>query len=359
MKKEILLSYFPKITIKRYRELLGVFSSIDNIWKAEFDDLKKTKWDDSLIHEFLVWRENLDEEKVHKILDHENIHCLTQDDQDYPELLKQIYDPPLCLFVRGELKNDGYNLAVVGTRKYTPYGQQVAEELVPQIAAQGITIVSGLAFGIDSIAHEATLKVHGKTIAVLGSGINDRHIYPSQHRELAQRIIEGGGAVISEYPPGTLPSNFTFPRRNRLIAGMSLGTLVIEAPEKSGALITASCALENGREVFAIPQNITSRTATGPNNLIKMGAKPTTCAQDIVDALDLQNIVQYVTNKDILPDSPTEATLLTHLSKEPTGVDELIKKSGLGSATVNSTLTLMEMKGKIRNIGGMMYVLAR
>jgi len=359
MKREILLSFFPKITVKRYREMLGIFSSLDDVWQAEFDELKKIKWEDNLVHEFLVWKENLDEKKIHKILEHENIHCVTQDDDDYPELLKQIYDPPFCLFVRGELKNDGFNLAVVGTRKFSPYGKQVTEELVGQLATQGITIVSGLAFGIDSIAHEATLKAGGKTVAVLGTGINDRHIYPAQHRELANRIIESGGAIISEYPPGTLPSKYTFPRRNRIIAGMSLGTLVVEAAKKSGALITSECAVEAGREVFAIPQNITSKTGAGSNNLIKMGAKLVTEAQDILDALNLQDIEEYVTNKEIIPDSPTEAKLLEHLTREPIHVDFLIKQSGLPSPEVNSTLTLMEMKGKVKNLGNMNYVLSR
>ncbi|HAT03692.1 MAG TPA: DNA-protecting protein DprA [Candidatus Magasanikbacteria bacterium] len=358
MKKEILLSYFPKITIKRYRELLGIFSSLEEAWDAEFDELKKMRWDDNLIHEFLTWREKVDEEKIQTILDHEGIHCITLDMEEYPELLKHIYDPPFCIFARGTLKNN-FNLAVVGTRKYTPYGKQATEELIAELAPKGITIVSGLAFGIDSIAHEATLLHNGTTVAVLGSGINRHHIYPRAHQELSKKIITHGGSIISEYPPGTLPNSFTFPRRNRIIAGMSLGTLVIEAPEKSGALITAECAMENNREVFAIPHNITSRTATGPNNLIKTGAKCVTKAQDIIDTLNLQDIKEYVTNKEVLPDSPTEAQILPHLSREPIHIDELIKKSNLNSQTVNSALVLMEMKGKIRNLGGMMYVLAR
>lgn len=359
MNKEIILAHFPKITVKRYRDLLGVFSSIGYAWQAEFDELKKTGWDDQLVHEFLIWREQVDEQKIQNDMDREQIRCLTKEDIEYPELLKQIYDPPFCLFVRGTLVPDAFNLAVVGTRKYTPYGKQVTEELISDLAPQGITIVSGLALGIDSIAHGASIRAHGSTVAVLGSGIDNNHIYPAAHRDLTAHILQGGGAIISEYPPGTEPTVYSFPRRNRIIAGMSLGTLVIEAGEQSGALITASVALENGREVFAIPQNITSRTAVGPNNLIKMGAKPVTCSQDILDTLNLRNIVQYVTNKEVLPDSPTEAELLKNLSKEPIHVDELIKKSGLPSPTVNSTLTLMEMKGKVRNVGGMMYVLAR
>ncbi|PLX28469.1 DNA-protecting protein DprA [Candidatus Parcubacteria bacterium] len=359
MKKEILLSYFPKITFKRYQQLLAAFSNLDTVWSARFDELKRLRWDDQLISEFLDWRKNIDEEKIQKILEQEEIICLIQDDPEYPKLLKQIYDPPLCLFVRGKLSNDDFNLAVVGTRKCTTYGKQVTEEIVLELASQGITIVSGLAFGIDSIAHNTTLRAKGKTIAVLGSGIDRHHIHPTSHRELANNIINSGGAIISEYPPGTLPTKYTFPKRNRIVAGMSLGTLVIEAPEKSGALITAQCALDNNREVFTIPQNITSLTATGPNKLIQTGATCVTTTKDILDVLNLQDAHKYVTNKEILPDSPMEAELLKHLSRQSIHVDELIQKTHIKSQDINATLTLMEMKGKVKNLGNMNYVLSR
>ena len=359
MKKEILLSYFPKITPKRYQNLIAMFKNLDNAWQGGFDDYKKIGWEDDLISEFLKWRGAVDEEKIEKILKQEKIHCLLKDDVDYPPLLKEIYDPPFCLFVRGELKPNEFTLAVVGPRKFTSYGKQITEELTRDLAAQGITIVSGLALGIDSVAHQAALNANGITIAVLGTGINRAHIYPAIHKQLAEKIIANGGAVISEYPPGTLPTRFTFPRRNRIIAGMSLGTLVIEAAESSGALITAQCALDYNREVFAVPQNITSPTALGSNNLIKNGAHPVTTAQDIFDALNLHDVKKFIANREIIPDSPTEAEILKYLSREPTHVDQLVKLSGLDSPAVNSTLVLMEMKGKVRNLGGMMYVLSK
>lgn len=359
MKKEILLAHFPKITTKRYQKLMAAFFSLDAVWSAEFDDLKKTGWDDSIIHEFLTWKEKIDESKIQKILDQEGIHAITQDDPEYPALLKQVYDPPFCLFIRGALPPDTYNLAVVGTRNFTSYGKQMTQELVAPLAEQGITIVSGLARGIDSIAHETTLTSGGKTIAVLGSGINDRHVYPSAHRDLAKRIVASGGAIISEYPPGALPNTYTFPLRNRIIAGMTLGTLVIEAKKKSGALITAEYALDHGREIFTIPHNLTAETGEGPNNLIKSGAKLITSHEDIIDALNLQDIAQYVTNNEILPDSPQEAKLLAQLTREPTHIDKLIKQSDMSSPDVNATLTMMEMKGKVKNLGNMMYVLSR
>jgi len=356
MIKEVLLAHFPKITVNRYQQLLAAFSSLEEVWEAEFDELLKSKIDEKIINEFLIWREKLDEEKIAKILAQEQITCITLADENYPKLLKEIYDPPFCLFVRGQLTQDDFTLAVVGTRKFSTYGKQVTENLVADLATQGVTIVSGLAFGIDIIAHTTTLKNHGKTIAVLGSGINRRHVYPQEHQKIAEEIIESNGALISEYPPGTLPNKYTFPRRNRIIAGMSLATLVIEAAEKSGALITAECAMEAGREVFAIPQNITSPTAKGPNNLIKNGAKLISSSQDILEGLNLQDIEVYVTNKQILGDSPQENAILAVLSQEPRHIDEITKASNLASTQISATLTIMEMKGKVRNLGNMMYV---
>ena len=359
MNKLVLLAHFPKITVRRYRNLMAAFSNIDEAWQGSAGDFKKTGWEDNLAREFLLWRDKLDIEKTQKILDQEQIHCVTMDDPEYPPLLKEIYDPPFCLFVRGDLNNLTFPLAVVGPRKYSQYGEQVTHEIVAPLARHGITIVSGLALGIDGIAHEATLQAGGRTVAVLGCGNDKYHIQPAAHRLLANQIIESGGAVITEYPPGTLPNTFTFPRRNRIIAGISLGALVVEASEESGSLITAQCALDNGREVFSVPQNITSETAAGSNNLLKMGARLVTSHQDILDALNLHDIKQYVTSRDIVPDSPSEATLISYLSREPVHIDQLIKQSTLDSPTVNSTLTLMEMKGRVRKVGGMMYVLAR
>ena len=359
MKKEILLAHWPKITVKRHQQLMAFFSSLNNVWTAKSEELQKMGWKDELITNFLDWKNNVNEEKIGKILEQENITCVLKDDENYPELLKEIYDAPFCLFTRGKLNNEGFSLAVVGPRKFSPYGKQITEEIVSELANQGIVIISGLALGIDSIAHSATLQAGGTTVAVLGSGINDRHIYPAKHRGLAENIVNKGGAVISEYPPGALPSKFTFPRRNRIVAGMSLGTLVIEAAEGSGALITAQSALDNNREVFAVPQNITSPNSAGVNQLIKNGAHPVTCAQDIIDALDLKDIKNFISNREIVPDSPAEAKLLEFLSREPIHVDSLVKKTKLDSPSVNATLTLMEMKGKVRNMGGMNYVLSR
>lgn len=357
MQKEILLAHFPKITIKRYRELTGAFSNLDNVWRAEFDDLKKIGWKDDLINEFLLWRDSLNENQIRHTLEKEQIRCITMDNSDYPALLKQIYDPPFCLFVRGDISNLQNPLAVVGPRKYSAYGKQITEEIVPKLTRCNVEIISGLALGIDGIAHNATLQAGGRTIAVLGSGINNDNIYPACHRQLSERIIEKGGALISEYPPGTEPNTFTFPRRNRIVAGMSLGTLVIEAAEESGALITAQFALDSNREVFCIPQNITSPTAFGSNKFLKNGAIIVTEAEDIINAFNLQEITKKSSPTKIIASNPIEEKILQLLSREPIHVDVIIKHSGISSQDISSTLILMEIQGKIKNTGGMMYIL--
>lgn len=359
MKKEILFSYFPKITQKRAHNLLRAFSSFETAWSASHSELCRAGWDEALASEFALWRQTVDEASVEQALERDGIACVVKDDPRYPGLLKEIYDPPLCLFVRGDIASLGFPVAVVGTRKYTEYGRQVADELAFELARQGISIVSGLALGIDGFAHAAAIRAGGRTVAVLGGGVDDARIAPRAHLPLAHAILAHGGALVSEYPPGFLPTEYSFPRRNRIIAGMSLGAIVVEAPESSGALITARCSLEMDREVFAVPHNITSLAGAGPNNLIKMGAKPVCGALDVLDALNLRGIREYGTTIAITPDTPEEAKLLPHLCRNPVHIDELTKASGLPSAAVSSAMTMMEMKGKVKNLGGMMYVLAR
>jgi DNA processing protein len=357
MKKEILLAHFPKINNKRYQQLLEAFSNIEDAWNAKEKQLLSIGWKKDLIDGFLLWKKNLDIEKIQKILDHENIKCIIQDDEDYPPLLKEIYDPPFCLFVRGDIKDIKNPVAVVGPRKFSTYGKQVAEEIVSKLSKNNIEIISGLALGIDGIAHTSCIQSGGRTIAVLGSGINKRHVFPSKHRHLSEKIIECGGAVISEYPPGALPNTYTFPRRNRIVAGMSIATLVVEATEKSGALITSQCALDNNRDVFVIPQNINSPTSVGSNNLLKTGAIPITEADDILNFLGIEKQEIKPSQNNIDANSPEELVILQNLNKEPTHVDKIIKNTSLPSHIVNSTLVILEINGKIKNVGNMMYVL--
>lgn len=359
MQKEIILAHYPKINIKRYQELMGAFSNLENVWQATFNDLKKNNWQDNTINDFIKWRNSVDEIKIQKNLDKEEIYCVTIDNPSYPELLRDIYDPPFCLFIRGNLNNIKYPLAIVGPRKYSIYGKQNAENFAFKLARAGFTIISGLALGIDGIAHSSALEANGATSAVLGAGINKDNIYPSCHKQLSEKILSSGGALISEYPPGTMPNKFTFPTRNRIVAGMCLGTLVIEGAEKSGALITAQCALDSNREVFAIPQNINSPTAGGANKLLKTGAHLITEANDILEILNMSGVLNQTETeqKDFTNATETEQKIISVLTREPIHIDIIVKNTMLPSQTVYSTLALMEISGKIKNLGSMMFVL--
>lgn len=279
------LAHFPKITYSRYQRLAAYFSDFKNVWEAEISDLTPAGLEENIANEFLNWRDNNPIEKIFEKLDKEKIDTVSINEPGYPQLLKEINDSPHTLFIRGKLPLDKTpTIGVVGTRKFTDYGKLACEEIVGPLARQGIIIVSGLALGIDGIAHKTTLNNKGTTVAVLGGGVDKKTVAPTSHSDLAEQIIADGGAVISEYPPGFTPTAYSFPARNRIIAGLSLGTLIIEAAEKSGALITTRCALDYNREVFAVPHPINSPTGAGPNNLIKMGAKLVTKHTDILES---------------------------------------------------------------------------
>jgi DNA processing protein len=282
---------------------------------------------------------------------------LTWDSPEYPAALRNIADPPPVLYVRGQLlPRDEWALAVVGTRRATVYGREVTRSLVRGLAASGVTIVSGLAHGIDTHAHQVALDAGGRTLAVLGSGIDV--IYPAENRQLAE-LIAHSGAILSEYPLGAQPESGNFPRRNRIISGLSLGVLVVEGARSSGAMITADYASEQGREIFAVPGNILGPNSAGPNYLIQQGAKLVTTMGDILEELNLTMAAEQAAAREIIPDNETEAILLRHLSAEPLHVDELGRAAQLPINEVASTLTLMELKGKVRQVGGMHYVVAR
>jgi DNA processing protein len=264
------------------------------------------------------------------------------------------------LYYRGELEAfSGFLLAVVGARKYSAYGAQVTEKLVRELTFNKLTVVSGMALGIDTLVHAAAIGAGGKTIAVLGSGLDRQNIYPSQNRYLADKIQAHGGLILSEYPIGTMPLKHHFPQRNRIISGLSSATLVIEAGEKSGALITAFHALEQNREVFAVPGSIYSGSSEGTNRLITMGAKLVAGAKDIIETLNLTEAATYIENKKIIPETAEEELIFAQLSYEPMHIDELKQLTKLDTSVINSTLTIMEMKGMVKNLGNMQYVLAR
>jgi len=282
---------------------------------------------------------------------------ITINDKEYPSVLKEIHNPPKQLFVKGEIKNqDKVAIAIVGTRKYSAYGKQVALDLSSKLAKLGITIVSGLARGIDTFAHRAALDAGGRTIAVLGSGMDQKSFSPSQNYALSEEIAQNG-AVITEYPEGTIGAIYTFPERNRIVSGLSLGVVVIEAPEKSGALITANLALEQNKEVFAVPGNIYDENSQGTHKLIKDGAKLVTCVEDILEELNLSHLLSETPKTKTKPENKEEEIILSLVGLQPMHIDEIIKLSKLPTSIVNSTLTILEIKNAIRNLGKNNYIL--
>ena len=344
---------------KRFKKLYSHFDSMESAWKSDTEELRKAGLEEKIIGTFLIERQKISPDEEMEKIEKEEVRILTIKDDKYPKLLKEIYDPPAMLYTKGEFKEtDEFSLAVVGTRKMSSYGQQVVLQITRDLARAGITIVSGMATGIDSLSHKASLEGGGRTIAVIGSGIDKESIYPSLNRKLAREIISNG-VLISEYPIGTLPLRGHFPSRNRIISGLALGVLVIEAPESSGALITAQAALDQNRQVFAIPGNIYAQNSLGSNNLIKMGAKLVTSANDVLEELNLTLATNYAETKEIIADTREEEELLKYLSREPIHIDKLVELTPFNINSINSTLAIMEMKGKVRNLGGMNYVIAR
>jgi DNA processing protein len=358
LKYKIALSHFSKFGPRRLKRIFGYFNNPQIAFRANSNELTKAGIEERVAKEFVDERRNINPDELLNRLEKENIIVLALEDERYPRLLKEIYSPPALLYIKGNANlNYDFSLAVVGTRKFTPYGKQAVIDIVSKISLKNLSIISGLALGIDTIAHQTCLDYGGHTIAVLGTGVDYDSVYPASNRNLSSKIIAGGGAVISEFPLGTKPWRYNFPQRNRIISGLSLGTIVIEAKDRSGALITARYALEQNREVFALPGSIFSEASIGPNKLIKQGAKPILTADDIMEALDLNEVSQYIDNKKIIPESKEEAELLGKLKREPIHVNDLIRLTNKPSSAIIATLTMMEMKGIVRNVGNMMYVL--
>jgi DNA processing protein len=341
----------------RLRNLLEHFGNLEIAWNAPADALIAAGLPARIAENFLVIRKQVDLERIMEKIDAQGVKVLTWDDDAYPRRLKEIAQPPPVLFVRGSVNvEDDWAVSVVGTRRVTPYGRQVAAEIARFLAQNGVTLVSGLARGVDAIAHQAALQAGGRTFAILGSGVDV--IYPPEHRKLADEIIRQG-AVISDYPLGTQPESTNFPPRNRIIAGLSLATIVVEAGETSGALITAEFAVEQGRDVFAVPGSILTPQSEGTNKLIEQGARPLLRMTEILEALKLEQIPEKQSNRKTMSTSPEEKKLLDHLSQEPRHIDEVCQLSGLPIQAVSATLTMMELKGLVTHVGGMNYVAAR
>ena len=343
----------------RFRLLLDAFGSAREAWEASPAGWRAAGLDERTAVAFERQRVGIHPEAEVETLARLRVAALRVVDAAYPRLLREIPAPPPVIYVRGRLApEDELALAIVGTRRISAYGRTVTERLAGDLAAQGVTIVSGLARGVDTCAHRATLEAGGRTIAVLGCGPD--LVYPPENARLAARIVEQG-AVVTEFPPGAQPEAGNFPARNRIISGLTLATLVAEAPEVSGALITARFAAEQGRDVFAVPGAITSRGSGGTNRLIQDGAKLIMTAEDALAELNLNMAPQQLELRELLPADETEAALVTLLraAGDPQHIDDLCRASGMPVARVSGALAMMELKGMALLVGPMTYALAR
>ena len=348
----------PQIGRARFSLLEQHFSSLEEAWKAGPASLQQAGLKGSALSALLAARDGIVPEEEMERLERANVRTLTWHDDAYPARLKEIHDKPPLLYVRGELtSSDDWCVALVGTRRATAYGRQAAEELAKGLASNGVTVVSGLARGIDTIGHRGALAAGGRTVAVLACGLDT--VYPPENLRLAQEITDNG-ALVSDYALGTQPQSQFFPRRNRIMVGLSLGVLVVEGDVKSGALITARQALDENREVFAVPGSIYSPTFRGTNWLIQHGqAKLVTEVEDVLEELNLTMAEHQLEMKELMPADETEADLLRLLSTEPIHIDEVSRGSGLAISTVSSTLSMLELKGMVREVGTMNYVKVR
>lgn len=338
----------------RMQALLNHFGDVAAAWHAPAEALRAAGLGLKVIENFLHVRAGVDLDSVWEQIQAKGIQVLIWEDPDYPRRLKEIELPPPVLYVRGSLTaEDEWAVAIVGTRRLTAYGRQVTTEIAGLLARSGVSVVSGMARGIDGIAHKAALEAGGRTLAVLGSGVD--RIYPPEHRLLAGEIVRQG-ALISDFAPGTPPDGLNFPPRNRIISGLSLAVVVVEAGESSGALITAEFAADQGRDVFAVPGSITAPQSQGTNKLIQQGARPLLDPAEVLDVLNLTKAQLHRSARKVLPVDETEQRLLTVLSQAPIHVDEISQQTELPIEKVTATLAMLELKGLARQVGAMNYI---
>ncbi len=367
----VALSRVPQLGTVRFRRLESHFGELENAWNAGFKELKAAGLDDRSAQEIVAARNDSSPDDEMAALERAGVTVVTWNEPGYPSRLKEIADPPAVLYYKGTLLPiDDRSVAIVGTRSPTTYGREAAAALSRGLAETGLTVVSGLALGIDGVAHRSALESGGRTIAVLAGGLD--RVYPKEHTGLFRQIQEQG-AVVSEQPLGVRPGPRSFPRRNRLISGVSLGSVVVEAAEGSGARWTVYHALDQDREVFCVPGSIFSPASDFTNRMIKEGAKLVTGISDILEELNIAEAVQgpqalQRSPKDSpqqLPfvaadeDEPEEQALLSRLTDAPVHIDDLQRSSGLPITSVSSTLTMLELKGKIKQVGCMHYIRIR
>ena len=344
-------SYVKGIGSVRYKKLLAYFGSLSAAWQADRNHLVLAGLTPKAVDAVLSARNQIIVENLETNLTKRGITCLLWNDPAYPMYLAQIPQAPPVLYLLGEIiPQDNLAFAIVGTRNVTAYGRQVTKDTAECLAVGGVTVVSGLARGVDAIAHQAALDAGGRTIAVLGSGVDV--IYPPEHRKLAEAISRNG-AILSDYPPGTKPDGINFPPRNRIISGLSRGVLVVEAGERSGALITAKFSVEQGREVFAVPGSVLAAMSRGTNNLISQGASPMTNPKQLLDFLQVKadngnKSVQKTLSLD-------EAEILHALGGESVHIDDLAAKLSYSMERISALLIMMELEGLVAKTPAMQY----
>ncbi len=356
LKYWLAFSHLPQIGAARLLSLLKFFPNLKTAWQASDQEINQTNLDQRSKENIILHRVNIDPDKLLAEVEKQQIKIWLFTDQSYPPLLKEIYDPPAILYYRGDLNIQKNTLAIVGTRKISPYGTQIVKDLIPPLCHYHLVTVSGMALGVDALVHQETLSADGQTVAVLGNGLDDANLYPSSNRYLAKKIIAAGGLLISEYPPGTLPLKQHFPRRNRIISGLSQAVLVIEGDIESGSLITATTALEQNREVMAVPGSIYANNSAGPNNLIKKGAHLISGYQDIIDILNLQEIYQPPIAQ---PTDPKQQLIIEILTSQPMDIDEIIRRTQIPAAEINMHLSIMELQKMIKKMADGKFVISR
>ncbi|HUF39015.1 MAG TPA: DNA-processing protein DprA [Anaerolineales bacterium] len=340
----------------RLRILLDHFGDLERAWIAPKSALRAAGLGEKLAGEVVRHRIEVDLDREWERLERLQIRTLTWRDAAYPRRLAEIDQPPPVLYVHGRFAEaDLWSVAIVGTRKPTAYGRRATQEMSGFLAENGVSVVSGLARGVDTVAHRAALNAGGRTIAVLGSGLD--RVYPSENGGLVEEIVRRDlGAVVSDYPLGTPPEGPNFPPRNRIISGLSLATVVVEAGIKSGALITARFAVEQGRDVLAVPGNIYGDQSAGTNRLIRDGALPYLKPEDILDVLDWARTVQYPDRVRPVPEVGLERSLHEKLGRDAKHINELSAETGVPIAELAAALTVMELKGLVEQVGGMNFV---
>lgn len=354
----IAFSQVPTVGRVRLGLLEGRFGSLEIAWGAGASELRAAGLDQSVVNAVTEHRGKIDPARELARVKASGVAVVTWNDADYPALLREIDDLPPILYMRGEFPQESPSITIVGTRRPTAYGREVAAHLAGELAEAGVAVISGLARGIDGIAHRASLKAHGRTVAVLGCGVDV--VYPAEHAQLTEEIAESG-AILSEYPLGTKPEGRHFPRRNRLLSGLSVATLVIEAGEGSGTLSTVKFALEQNREVLCVPGSIYSPASTLTNRLIQEGAKPILNVKDVLDEI---RMMPRVDSQPELPGltfetTADEAAIYDALAYEPQHVDDLSRATGLPVTSITGSLTVMELQGRVLQVGRMNYIRAR